>query len=156
MGHAQDEITAIYERQVDTVYRVCFTYLKGSRMDIEDAVQSAFIALLRSGKRFGSVAHEKAWLITVASNLCKNMLTRKHRTDVPFDPERHAAAEEKDETVEALMQMPENERLSLYLHYYEGYTAREIGGMIGSAESTVWGYLHKGRGMLRRMLEEDA
>lgn len=155
MSYKQDEITAIFEKQVDTVYRVCFTYLKGNRMDIEDAVQSAFTALMRSGKRFESEGHQKAWLITVASNMCKNMLSRKHRADVAFDPEIHGGYEEKDGTIEALMQIPENERLSLYLHYYEGYTAKEIGEMLRKKESTVWGYLHKGRGMLKEMLRED-
>lgn len=155
MSHAHEEITAIYNRHVNTVYRICFTYLKGNMMDVEDAVQSTFIALMRSGKRFGSSAHEKAWLITVASNLCKNMLLRKHRKDIAFDPDRHIVPEEKDETREALMQIPEYERLSLYLHYYEGYTAREIGEMLHKTESTVWGYLHRGRGMLRSMLRED-
>lgn len=123
-------------------------------MDIEDAVQSAFIALMRSGKRFESAAHEKAWLITVASNMCKNILKRSSRKDILFDPERHGGCEKNDETIEALMQIPENERLSIYLHYYEGYTAREIGEMLKKTESTVWGYLHKGRNLLRDILRQ--
>lgn len=155
LSYTHDEITSIYNKHVNTVYRVCFTYLKGNMMDVEDAVQSTFIALMRSGKSFISSSHEKAWLIKVASNLCKNMLLRKHRNDIVFDPDRHIVLEEKDETKEALMQIPEYERLSLYLHYYEGYTAKEIGEMLHKHESTVWGYLHKGRGILRSMLKED-
>ena len=155
LTHTQEEITAIYDEYVDTVYRVCFTYLKGNRMDIEDAVQSTFIVLMRRGMNFESAAHQKAWLITVSSNLCKNMLKKSSREDVAFETERHGRAEEKDETMEALMEMPGNEALSIYLHYYEGYTAKEIGEMLHKTESTVWGYLYKGRSMLKTMLKED-
>lgn len=124
-------------------------------MDSEDAVQSAFLALVRSGKRFSSGEHAKAWLIVTASNICRNMLKRSFRSDAVFDADKHESGNESDETLEAVLEMPENERVSVYLHYYEGYTAKEIGDMLGKTESTVWGYLHRGRVMLRDMLKED-
>ena len=65
-------MTALYRVHADTVYRVCFTCMKGHRMDAEDALQATFLALMRCGKRFESAAHEKAWLIVTASNVCKN------------------------------------------------------------------------------------
>ena len=149
------EIAALYRTHADMVYRVCFTCLKGHRMYTEDALQATFLALIRCGKRFESKSHEKAWLIVTASNVCKNMLKRSHRKDVPLEPYVHAPAEAQDETLRAVLLLPETERLCIYLHYYEGYCAREIGGMINKTESTVWGYLHKGRGMLKTMLKED-
>ncbi len=124
-------------------------------MDIEDAVQSAFLALVRKGMRFKSEGHAKAWLIVTASNICRNMLKRSYRSDLELIADRHDSRDEKDETLEAVLGMPENERVSIYLHYYEGYTAKEIGDMIGKTESTVWGYLHRGRAMLRKMLREE-
>lgn len=51
-----------YERNVDTVYRVCLMYLKNSA-DVDDAVQNTFLKLIRSGKVFSNEEHEKAWLI---------------------------------------------------------------------------------------------
>lgn len=149
------EIAAMYRAHADMVYRVCFTCLKGHRMDTEDALQATFLALIRCGKHFESGSHLKAWLIVTASNVCKNMLKRSHRKDVPLDPGLHAEAPPQDETLHAVLQLPDTERLCVYLHYYEGYSAREIGGMIRKTESTVWGYLHKGRGMLKALLKEN-
>ena len=67
------EITELYQRHVDTVYRVCYSYMK-NRADTEDMVQDTFIKLISSGVCFQSAEHEKAWLIVTASNLCKNAL----------------------------------------------------------------------------------
>lgn len=153
--HTRAEIAAIYRTHADMVYRVCFTCLKGHRMDTEDALQATFLALIRCGKRFETKAHEKAWLIVTASNVCKNMLRRSHRRDVPLEPYLHRPTEPQDETLLSVLQLPETERLCIYLHYYEGYSAREIGRMINKTDSTVWGYLHKARGMLKTMLKED-
>jgi RNA polymerase sigma-70 factor (ECF subfamily) len=84
-------------------------------MDTEDALQSTFVALMRSGKRFESAAHEKAWLIVTASNICRNMLKRSHRRDVPLDAELSLAGAEQDETLQAVLALPERERLCIYL-----------------------------------------
>ncbi len=109
------EIAALYRAHADTVYRVCFTCMRGHRMDTEDALQSTFVALMRSGKRFESAAHEKAWLIVTASNICRNMLKRSHRRDVPLDAELSLAGAEQDETLQAVLALPERERLCIYL-----------------------------------------
>ena len=70
---SDEEIAAIYERHVNTIYRVCFTYLK-NRANTEDMVQDTFLQLIRANPDLKSVEHEKAWLIRVAGNLCKNFL----------------------------------------------------------------------------------
>ncbi len=155
--HTKAEITALYHAHADTVYRVCFTCLKGHRMDTEDALQATFLALMRSGKRFESAVHGRAWLIVTASNICRNMQKRRHRRDVPLEGSPQTPhCDPQDETLEAVLQLPEPERLCVYLHYYEGYSAGEIGGMIGKKDSTVWSYLHKARGKLKAALAEDA
>ena len=53
------EITELYQRHVDTVYRVCYSYMK-NRADTEDMVQDTFIKLISSGVLFQSEEHEKA------------------------------------------------------------------------------------------------
>ena len=63
----------LYERNFDTLYRVCYMYMKNIQ-DTEDAVHNAFLKAIETRKQFESENHEKAWLIRVASNICKNML----------------------------------------------------------------------------------
>lgn len=144
-------IEKIYEQHVDAIYRVCFTYFKGHKMDAQDAVQSTFIKLLSKTKHFESIEHERAWLIRVASNICINMLKRKHKTDEPLS-ETISTSDEVDYTLSEVLKLPENIRVSVYLHYYEGYSASEIGRMLGKSDSAVWGYLHRGRKMLKQVL----
>ena len=62
------EIMEIYDRQVDTVYRVCYAYMKNAP-EAEDMTQETFLRLMSNGKPFADQRHEKAWLIITASNV---------------------------------------------------------------------------------------
>lgn len=71
--YSSENIREIYERHFVTVYRVCFMYLRNVH-DTEDAVHNTFMKLIEKQKCFESTEHEKAWLIRVSQNVCKNML----------------------------------------------------------------------------------
>ena len=73
-----EEIAAVYDRQMPTVWRVCRTYMKNTA-DTEDAAADTFLALIRSSPAFESEEHEKAWLIRTACNVCRSMLRRASR-----------------------------------------------------------------------------
>ena len=65
-----------------------------------------------------------------------------------------AAPEVPDSAVlEAVMELSQPFREALYLHYYEGYTAREIADMTGGTEDAVAARLSRGRKKLRALLE---
>ena len=70
------EVEEIYKRNVDTVYRVCFMYMK-NKHDTEDMVQNTFLKLISYNKEFINSNHEKAWLIVTATNLCKDFYKSK-------------------------------------------------------------------------------
>lgn len=149
------EIAELYERHVKTVYRICFSYLKNSS-DTEDMVQDTFLKLLQYGGRFQDFEHEKAWLIVTSSNLCRNQLRHwwhKRRADLDTENLRgDAISFEIDETFQALMYLPEKYKLALYLYYYEGYNSVETAKLMKKNESTVRGYLHTGRKLLKSKL----
>ena len=150
-----EQITRIFEQHIDTVYRVCFTYFKGNAMDIDDAVQTVFLNLICSGRSFENAQHEKAWLIVAASNACKNMLKRKSRKDVSLEDWHHRGDQRADKTFGMILALPEKYKLAIYLHYYEGYSAREIGAMLGKKQSTIWKHMKVGRDMLRERIAEE-
>ena len=56
------EITEIYGRNVDTVYRVCYSFMR-NKPEAEDMTQETFLRLMSNGKPFADQRHEKAWLI---------------------------------------------------------------------------------------------
>jgi RNA polymerase sigma-70 factor (ECF subfamily) len=150
----QDWFISLYQRQVDTVYRVCFSYLKNST-DTEDAVQAVFLKLLTKPRSFVSEEHQKAWLIRVAANHCKDIFKSSwnKRADLEDFDEPAAPEEAIDDTLELVMALPQPLRICVYLFYYEGYNAREIGEMIGKPHSTVRNYLSEARKSLRLCLE---
>lgn len=73
MNDRQEKLTEIYSRNLDTVYRVCWLYMK-NKSDTEDAVSDTFVKLMRSDMKFKNREHEKAWLIVTAENVCKDII----------------------------------------------------------------------------------
>ncbi|MDO4573309.1 MAG: RNA polymerase sigma factor [Clostridia bacterium] len=154
----QRELDAIYTRNADTVYRVCMLFLRGRTADAEDAMQTTFLRLANSGKRFRDREHERAFLIVSAGNVCRDMLKSAWNRRVALaaePPEPACAPFEEDETLRAVMELPDRCKVAIYLYYYEGYACKEIARHMGKTEGSVWGYLHTGRELLRNALKEE-
>lgn len=155
------DITSAVERHANTVARVCALYF-GRRPECDDAFQDTFLKYAQSDKEFEDDEHCKAWLISVASNTCKDMLRRFEMKTVLTDqfedtasPHWHSGVEadgRAEELNEALQQLDEKFRVVLYLKYYEGYTAAEIAEMLDMPENTVYTNLTRGREKLKEVL----
>ncbi len=153
-----EEITRVYEKYVDTVYRVCFMLLKNAS-ETEDATQNVFIKYMRDGTEFASDEHLKAWLIVTAQNECKNMLKhwfRAKRDNIEDVPEAsYVDDDSKKDLLEKVFSLDEKYRLPIYLYYYEGYSTSEISEILSTKHSTVRTYMAKGREKLKILLEEE-
>lgn len=151
------EIAEIYTRQMRTVYRVCFAYMKNSA-DTEDAVQDTFYKMMKSGATFESVEHEKAWLIRTAVNVCKNSVRhwfRKHEDLTDYENLQGVGNVEIDTTFEVVMGLPDKYKTVVYLYYYEGYTTPEISNILKKPQSTIRNYLHEARAVLKERLGDE-
>ena len=150
--YTDNQITELYKRHADTVYRVCFTLL-GNVEDAEDAMQNTFVKLITTESCFRSRRHEKAWLIITAKNVCRNYMRKKKAVPLnDWDPEDPQGEISIDETLEALLTLPAKYRFALYMYYYEGYSCYEIAKIMGKKESTVRSYLKRGRDLLKEKL----
>lgn len=152
-----EELSQIYDRHVQTVYRVCFMYMK-NRHDTEDMVQETFIRLYKDDTIFESFEHEKAWLIRTATNLCKDFFRNWWRKTVSFDEISEVAVEpdpDIDETLEKVMALPSKYKTAVYMYYYEGYTTVEIAKILKMNDSTVRSHLHTGRKLLKIEMEGE-
>ena len=151
------EIAEIYKRQMKTVYRVCFAYMKNPS-DTEDAVQDTFYKMIKSGVVFESEEHEKAWLIRTATNVCKNSVKhwfRKRVNLVDYENLLSTKNIEIDYTFEVVMELPDKYKTVVYLYYYEGYTTPEISNILQKPQSTIRNYLYEARGILKKKLGGD-
>lgn len=158
MQPSETEFLKIYQRNTEAVYRVCFLYLKQAA-DAEDAAQTVFLQLLQKNPNFSSLEHERAWLIVTAKNHCKNLLRhwwRRKRVDLTSLTEQALEKSPADSVLAEVLALPRDQRLAVYLYYYEGYRTAEIAQMLKQNESTIRSRLRLAREKLRLMLEEES
>lgn len=152
----ETEFTKIYYLHVDTVYRICFTYLKNTA-DTEDAVQEVFIKLLNYHGTFDSEEHRKAWLIVTASNFCKNYLKHwwRHHKNIENYTDLIGDTDPKiDEIMNYILDLPDKYKTVVYLYYYEGYNSNQIASMLHKPGSTIRTYLSTAKKLLKKELEK--
>ena len=151
------DIAGIFTRHVKTVYRLCYSYL-GSPHDAEDATQATFMKLVAKPRGFESEEHEKAWLLRVAANHCKDVLksaARARSAEMPPDVVDSKARAETSDVLEAVFALPEAYKDCVYLHYYEGYKTDEIARMTDTPPSTIRNRLRDARSLLKKTLQYD-
>ena len=151
------DIEGIFSRHVKTVYRLCYSYL-GTPQEAEDAAQSVFMKLVDTPREFADAEHEKAWLLRVAANHCKDVLKSarvKRAAEMPPDLPDRAAPPERSEVLQAVLALPDVYKDCVYLHYYEGYKTGEIAEITQTPPSTVRNRLRDARALLKAALEGD-
>lgn len=155
---SEEEAARAIERYGDMVRRLCLVHLKNPA-DTEDIFQNVFLKYVLSPVVFESPEHEKAWLIRVTLNACKDLVKSFFRSrTVPLEElldQPAPLSEEHREVLEAVLALPQKYRDAVYLHYYEGYTAAEIGKLLGKNTNTVYTLLTRAREQLRETLGGD-
>lgn len=149
---SEQEVNRAIEQYADMVFRLCMVNLK-NQADAEDVFQTVFLKYTLHSKPFDSPAHEKAWLIRVTVNACKDLLKNFFRRNtVPLEEAASVITPEQLNVLEAVRTLPKDYRDAVYLHYYEGYTAPEIANILNKNPNTVYTHLTRAREMLRDML----
>ncbi len=140
----------------DMLYRLCFVMLRNTA-DAEDAVQETFIAYTTKSPVFSDKEHEKAWLLKVASNKCRDILRFRNRHQLTELSELEAVVQDDESShiLEALMELPEKFRLVLTLYYIDEYKVKEIAEIIKKTPSAVKMRLQKGRKLLEEKYRKE-
>jgi RNA polymerase sigma-70 factor, ECF subfamily len=145
----------------------------GSNSDVEDIAQQVFIRVWKSARRYVPRAKFTTWLLKITRNLVFNELRRaKRRAQVSLQPE--PGAEEiplKDEAnpapdtslledelqraiEEAIMELPESQRMALVLRRYEQLSYEEIAEVLDLSVPAVKSVLFRARTELRARLSK--
>lgn len=154
---SEEEVTNAIDKYADMVYRICMVRMKDAS-STADIFQEVFFKYAMHDASFESAEHEKAWMIRVTMNCCRDFLKsffRRHT--VPIDPFVEMKGREDTATnavLEALLQLPVKYRDPLYLCYYEGYTAKEAGEILHLNVNTVYTRLTRGKEALKKVLGE--
>lgn len=149
------EFESIYNRNIETVYRICYMYMK-NKTDAEDMTQNTFIKYLKYNPTFENNEHEKAWFIVTATNSCKNHFKTWWNRNTYLDNEFEVATTDKnDDTLSHVLNLPTKYKQVIYMYYYEGYSTVEIAKLLNTKESTIRTHLLKGRQILKEKIGSE-
>lgn len=138
----------------DAILRLSYACLKNIQ-DAQDICQTVFVKLLTEPRRFESDEHERAYVLRMAANACKDLLKspwRKRTCGLDAVLEVPAPETGDGSVLAAVNELPANYRTVIYLFYYEGYQAAEIGKILGIPTATVHTRLARGRARLKDIL----
>ncbi|MDX8050745.1 sigma-70 family RNA polymerase sigma factor [Lentzea sp. BCCO 10_0798] len=161
-------LRAVYERYAPAVLRVASSSLP-SRADAEDVVQTTFVTAWRSRESFdpakGSLL---VWLLTIARRRAIDLLRSHTRdehvvrvlhstgggspSDEPVRPERIV---DRMVVLEAIGELPPQQRQVLLLAFYDDLTHEQIAATTGLPLGTVKSHLRRGMTRLRQRWEVD-
>lgn len=151
----------LYEKYADDVLRVSYFYL-GDRQQAEDVTQDVFVRLLTHAPDLEN-GREKAWLLKVALNRCrdlwraawvKRVVLGSPAMELTPAPDQMDDRLEKQELLSAIRRLPADFRDVILLHYYQGYGIAEMAAMLKVPEGTISSRLSRGRKKLEEILKE--
>jgi RNA polymerase sigma-70 factor (ECF subfamily) len=141
----------VYERHGARLWRAVFLYA-GDREVASDAVAEAFAQALRRGNELRS---PERWVWRSAFRIAAGELSRRtHEARGLMD----AAYETPTETADLLLALPRltpKQRVAIVMHYYGGYSLKEVAKITQSTPPAVGVHLHRGRKRLRALLGDD-
>jgi len=150
-----DDVITTIDKYSSTIFKICYIYLK-NRSDAEDAFQDLVIKIMEKAPIFNNENHEKAWIIKVATNHCKNILRlKKIKSYVLLNEEIVSTIDHQDNTLKYILELPLHYRNVLYLYYYEGYKSKEIARILNKNEATIRTWLRRARENLKELLGGD-
>ncbi len=163
----EQALAALVSQYAPTLYRVAYSVLRNAA-DAEDAVQEAFLRVLRHRETLGEVRDQRVWLIRIVWNVVldrkRRMKTRPETDDVvelarvlPAEglsaDERVAAAQHHAHVLACVEQLPAKERQVMMLSAFEELSSVEIAAVIGITESSVRSRLFRARNLMAGLLD---
>lgn len=150
-----EKLGGYVEKFHETVFRVAFGYTK-NHADAQDIEQDVFLKLYCCGKKFESDEHIRAWLIRVTMNAAKNFLRScSVRRYEPLDERIPCENESGGALLELVRGLKPEYLNAVYLHYYEGYSVKEIARICRTTPAAVTMRLSRARERLKKIIEEE-
>jgi RNA polymerase sigma-70 factor, ECF subfamily len=162
-------LASLVDQYANALYRVAFSVLRNSS-DAEDAVQEAFLRVLRHRDTLGEVRDHRVWLIRIVWNIVldrkRRAKTRPETDDVaelarvlPSNglsaEELAAAAQHHAHVLACVEQLPTKEREVLHLSAFEELSSVEIASVLGITESSVRSRLFRARNLMAGLLNHE-
>lgn len=160
----QEAFGRLYNETVKIAYYVAKRVLVNENEEaVEDVLQESYIAVFKNLDKYTS-GNFQGWVDTIVANRCKNYLRKKNpllfsqladedgkemefeEENLEFRPDAKTDYEETKRLVlEIIDNLPEEQRLSVILFYYEQLSVKEIAKVCECSENTIKSRLNYGR-----------
>lgn len=149
-------VKMVFEKYADMVYRLAFVRTK-SESDSDDVLQEVFLRYMKVSNKIESDEHAKAMLLRITVNCSKSLLTSSwfKKTEPLNDTLSYTDNVSEGSVLSEVLKLPTKLRTAVHLHYYCGYSVKEIAGIEGINESTVKTHLSRARAILKETLKEE-
>mgnify|MGYP000020713998 CR=1 FL=1 len=151
----------LYERYGNAMLRVAQRYFPSDLTAAEDAVQNAWLKVIKNFSKIQEDSSNKrgAYLVTIVKNESISLL-RKQRQDISLDEmlvaeQENTTEDSKSSIIEIIRNMPEVYRAVLELRFVEELSTREISKLLHLSESAINTRIHRGRALLIKKLREE-
>jgi RNA polymerase sigma-70 factor (ECF subfamily) len=163
----EETLAALVSQYASTLYRVAFSVLRNAA-DAEDAVQEAFLRVLRHRQTLDEVRDRRVWLIRIVWNIVldrkRRLKTRPETDDVaelarvlPSDDlsaeQITSAAQHHAHVLACVERLPVKEREVLMLSAFEELNSVEIASVLEISESSVRSRLFRARNLMAGLLD---
>lgn len=134
--------------------------LLGSSDLAADAVQDAWVGIVRGLWRLEDPARFPAWSYAIVTRRCHDVLRRRLRAvegplDESVEPEAPARPDGAEDLRAGLSALPRDQRAAVALFYRDGFSVLEIAEALKIPAGTVKTRLFHARRALRRYLQGD-
>jgi RNA polymerase sigma factor (sigma-70 family) len=151
----------LYHRYSPKMLSVCYRFAH-NREDAEDMLQEGFIKVFSQMHTFGNRGAFEGWIRRIVVHTCINVLKKNkkfnesvdiiHATGVQVREESVPSIVQAKQIVECIRMLPIGYRTVLNLYAIEGYSHREIGGLLDIEESTSRSQYTRAKAMLEDIL----
>jgi RNA polymerase sigma-70 factor (ECF subfamily) len=159
---SREALSILFQRRARTVFNVASRILKDNS-EAEDLVQDLFLFLFHKASQFDPTKGSAAsWIIQMtyhrAIDRRRYLTTRNHYNAQEFNEDRHQATRGQisisDVAARVLLhklraELSPEQRETLELHFFEGYTFHEIAERTGQALGNVRHHYYRGLERLR-------
>lgn len=146
------------KKRLDFMFRLASSIL-GRSDEAQDMMQDVAERILRRQDSMNEVENVDAFITRSVRNACIDRLRRRKDTTpkIPEIPDPKSLDRWSDMQLvhRALAQLPEKQRVAIHLKDIEGYSGKEIAGILDMDESNVRTILSRGRKALKEIIEKE-
>jgi RNA polymerase sigma factor (sigma-70 family) len=149
----------VYEKYAGLMLGICLRYLK-NQMDAEEVMLNGYVKIFQNVGQFQYKGSFEGWMKRVVINEALGFLRKKEPLHLAIEKDHiqlpSEASAESDLAVEDLLnllhELPAGYRTVFNMYAIEGYSHKEIAGMLEITEGTSKSQLSKARAMLQKRL----